>query len=138
MFSKYWWSYSVIKQSQSTNITSLNLQHNFLLDEEQAKAVLAIKLASLAKLEVEKLKQEKINLTKEANRIKIILNNENEFNKQLINGWNEISKKFGDALRKFVYNDYQDEQPPKEIKNIDVFVTSKDKYVVKDRNKNKL
>ena len=129
---------SVSKQSQSTNIASLNLQHNFLLDEEQAKAVLAIKLASLAKLEVEKLKQEKINLTEEANRIKIILNNENEFNQQLINGWNEISKKFGNARRTIVYNDYQDEQPPKEIKNIDVFVTSKDKYVVKDRNKNKL
>ena len=64
-------------------------------------------------------------MTKEANRIKIILNNENEFNQQLINGWNEISTKFGDARRTIVYNDYQDEQPPKEIKNIDVYINQK-------------
>jgi len=129
---------SVIKNSTSSSAASINLQYNFLLDEEQAKAVLAIKLASLAKLEVEKLEQEKINLTQEANRLIIILNNENEFNQQLINGWNEVSKKFGDSRRTIVYDDYKDEEPPKEIKNIDVYITSKDKYVVKDRSKNKL
>lgn len=129
---------SVIKNSTSSSTASINLQHNFLLDEEQAKAVLAIKLASLAKLEVEKLEQEKINLTQEANRLKIILQNEKEFNQQLINGWNEVSKKFGDSRRTIVYDNYQDEQPPKIIKNLDVYITSKDKYVVKDKSKSKI
>ena len=129
---------SVIKNSTSSSAASINLQHNFLLDEEQAKAVLAIKLASLAKLEVEKLEQEKINLTQEANRLKIILQNEKEFNQQLINGWTEVSKKFGDSRRTIVYDNYQDEQPPKIIKNLDVYITSKDKYVVKDKNKSKI
>jgi len=129
---------SVIKNSQSTSAASLNLQHNFLLDEEQAKAVLAIKLASLAKLEVEKLEQEKINLTQEANRLIIILNNENEFNQQLINGWNEVSKKFGDPRRTIVYDNYTDEEPPKEIKNITIYINTKDKYVVKDKGKSKI
>ena len=71
---------STIKNSSSPTVANLNLQRNFLLDEEQAKAVLALKLASLAKLEVKKLEEEKIKLTEEANRIKIILQNEKEFN----------------------------------------------------------
>ena len=129
---------SVIKNSSSTNAASLNLQRNFLLDEEQAKAVLAIKLASLAKLEVEKLEQEKINLTEEATRLKIILNNQKEFNQQLINGWNEVSKKFGDSRRTIVYNNYEDEKPPKLIKNLDIYINLHDKFIVKDRGKQKI
>lgn len=129
---------STIKNSSSTSVASAALQHNFLLDEEQAKAVLAIKLASLAKLEVEKLEQEKINLTQEANRLKIILQNEKEFNQQLINGWEEVSKKFGDQRRTIVYDDYQDEKPPEIIKNIDIYINIKDKFVVKDKGKPKI
>ena len=129
---------SVIKNSSSTSAASLNLQRNFLLDEEQAKAVLAIKLASLAKLEVEKLEQEKINLTEEAIRLKIILNNQKEFNQQLINGWNEVSKKFGDSRRTIVYNNYEDEKPQKLIKNLDIYINLHDKYIVKDRGKQKV
>lgn len=129
---------SVIKKSSSTVDAATNLQHNFLLDEEQAKAVLAIKLASLAKLEVEKLEQEKIKLTQEANRIKIILENEKEFNQQLINGWDEVSKKFGDTRRTIIYDNYQDEKPPKLIKNIDIYINLHDKYIVKDRGKQKI
>lgn len=128
----------VIKTSSSTSAANLALQTQFLLDDEQAKAVLALKLASLAKLEVKKLEEEKIKLTEEANRIKIILQNEKEFNQQLINGWNENSKKFGDSRRTIVYNNYQDEQPPKQIKNIDVYINLHDKYIVKDRGKQKI
>jgi len=129
---------SVIKNSSSTSAASLNLQRNFLLDEEQAKAVLAIKLASLAKLEVKKLEQEKINLTEEATRLKIILNNQKEFNQQLINGWNEVSKKFGDSRRTIVYNNYEDEKPQKLIKNLDIYINLHDKYIVKDKGKQKI
>lgn len=129
---------SVIKNSSSTSAASLNLQRNFLLDEEQAKAVLAIKLASLAKLEVEKLEQEKINLTEEATKLKIILNNQKEFNQQLINGWNEVSKKFGDSRRTIVYDNYEDEKPQKLIKNLDIYINLHDKYIVKDRGKQKI
>lgn len=127
-----------IKEASSTNAANLALQSKFLLDDEQAKAVLALKLASLAKLEVKKLEDEKIKLTEEANRIKIILQNEKEFNQQLINGWNENSKKFGDSRRTIIYNNYQDEQPPKQIKNIDVYINLHDKYIVKDRGKQKI
>ena len=123
----------LIKNSESPNAASLALQRTFLLDEEQAKAVLAIKLASLAKLEVKKLEEEKIKLTEEANRIKIILENEKEFNQQLINGWNEVSKKFGDKRRTKIYDNFiEDEKPQKIIKDITIYININNDYIVKE------
>ena len=123
----------VIKTSPSTSAANLALQQQFLLDDEQAKAVLALKLASLAKLEVKKLEDEKIKLTEEANRIKIILENEKEFNQQLINGWNEVSKKFGDKRRTIVYNNLiEDEKPQKIIKDITIYININGEYIVKE------
>lgn len=125
-----------IKESPSTNAANIALQKNFLLDDEQAKAVLALKLASLAKLEVKKLEEEKIKLTEEANRIKIILQNEKEFNQQLINGWNEISKKFGDARRTIVYNSFNDNnEQEKTIKNVKIYINNKADFIVKEDNR---
>ena len=125
-----------IKESPSTNAANIALQKNFLLDDEQAKAVLALKLASLAKLEVKKLEEEKIKLTEEANRIKIILQNEKEFNQQLINGWNEISKKFGDARRTIVYNSFSDNnEQEKTIKNVKIYINNKADFIVKEDNR---
>ena len=122
-----------IKESPSTSAANLALQQNFLLDDEQAKAVLALKLASLAKLEVKKLEEEKIKLTEEANRIKIILENEKEFNQQLINGWNEVSKKFGDKRRTKIYNNLiEDEKPQKIIKNIAIYININGDYIAKE------
>ena len=123
----------VIKESSSTSAANLALQQQFLLDDEQAKAVLALKLASLAKLEVKKLQDEKIKLTEEANKIKIILENEKEFNQQLINGWNEVSKKFGDKRRTKIYNNLiEDEKPQKIIKDITIYININNDYIVKE------
>ena len=122
-----------IKEAPSSSAANSMLQIKFFLDDEQAKAVLALKLASLAKLEVKKLEEEKIKLTEEANRIKIILENEKEFNQQLINGWNEISKKFGDKRRTKIYNNLiEDEKPQKIIRDITIYININGEYIVKE------
>ena len=69
-----------IKKSASTIEASKKLQINFLLSEQQAKAVLEIKLSRLAHLEVEKLQKEKNELEKEKERLENILNNEELLN----------------------------------------------------------
>ena len=89
----------VIKNSNSTSDAKAALIKNFLLDEDQAKAVLDMKLSRLANLEVQKLIDEKDELLKEVAKIEDILNNEVKFNQELINGWREVSKKFGDERR---------------------------------------
>ena len=79
------------------------------------------------------LEDEKIKLTQEANRIKIILQNEKEFNQQLINGWDEVSKKFGDKRRTKVYSNLvEDEKPEKIIKDITLYVNANEDFTIKE------
>lgn len=115
-----------IKTSTSTENAKENLIKKFLLDDEQAKSVLDMKLARLAKLEVEKLQNEKDNLTIEANKIKDILSNEDLFNQELIKTWREISKKYGDDYRTKIINISNEDKVDKEI----VTVVPKDVVVV--------
>lgn len=107
-----------IKSSSSTITASKALCENFLLDEAQAKAVLDMKLSRLAHLEVEKLKNEKEKLEKEAAAIKEILNNTELFNEQLKNGWREVAKKFGDERRTKILNISNNDEEPTEIRQL--------------------
>lgn len=114
-----------IKKSASTIEASKKLQINFLLSEQQAKAVLEIKLSRLAHLEVEKLQKEKNELEKEKERLENILNNEELLNQELINGWNEVAKKFGDARRTKVLNiEKEDDEEPIEKKQLVIYLTN--------------
>ena len=107
-----------IKSSSSPAAASKALCENFLLDELQAKAVLDMKLSRLAHLEVEKLKNEKEKLEKEAAAIKEILNNTELFNEQLKNGWREVAKKFGDARRTKILNISTNDEEPTEVRQL--------------------
>lgn len=104
-----------IKASPSAAAAKIKLQEQYLLDEEQAKAVLDMKLSRLANLEVQKLKDEKNSLEIEKNKIENILNNENLFNQELINGWKEVIKKFGDERRTKIINIIDDTEEEQEI-----------------------
>lgn len=114
-----------IKSSPSTAVASKSLQEKFLLDEEQAKAVLDMKLSRLANLEVKKLKDEKEKLQIEAARIRNILNNEELFNKELIKGWREVAEKFGDARRTQILNIEGESDEPTEKKQLSLSFTNK-------------
>ena len=107
-----------IKSSSSTITASKALCENFLLDEAQAKAVLDMKLSRLAHLEVEKLKNEKEKLEKEAAAIKEILDNTELFNEQLKNGWREVAKKFGDERRTKILNISTNDEEPTEVRQL--------------------
>ncbi len=89
----------VIKASATTQAANKALQANFNLDEVQAKAVLDIKLSRLAHLEVEKFEREAESLKQLIAQINKILTTETLFNQQLIDGWNKVAEKFGDARR---------------------------------------
>lgn len=106
-----------IKKSDSTATANKNLQSKFLLDSEQAKAVLDMKLARLAHLEVEKLKNEKTDLEAEAARIEEILNNRDLLNNELIKGWREVAAKYGDDRRTKVITVVEDKEE-KEIEYV--------------------
>ena len=114
-----------IKSATNTAAASLSLRQKFLLDEEQAKAVLEMKLSRLANLEVKKLEDEREKLLKEAEQIQAILNDEQLFNNELIKGWREVAQKFGDARRTKVMNVENDEDEVVEKKQLSLSFTNK-------------
>ena len=107
-----------IKSSESTSKARERLMASYNLDEAQTKAILEMKLARLAHLEVEKLISEKSKLEKERDFIYNIINNESEFNAQLIKGWREVANKFGDARRTQVLNISKDDEEPTETQEL--------------------
>lgn len=119
-----------IKTSSSTAAASIALQQKFILDEEQAKAVLDMKLGRLAHLEVQKLEQEREELTNEANKIHTILNSTELFNEQLKNGWREVAKKYGDERRtKIMQLQTNNDDEPIEVKQLQIMVTNRNNVV---------
>lgn len=122
---------TIIKNSTSTAAASTALQEKFLLDEEQAKAVLDMKLSRLARLEVKKLEDERASLQKEADRIHAILADDELFKNEIKNGWRAVADKFGDSRRTQIMDlasDTNDE--PVEIKSLQISVTNQNNVFV--------
>lgn len=108
----------VIKESSSTAEAKINLVKNFLLSEIQAKAILEIKLARLANLEVEKFRAEKESLLSEIIGIKEILEDETLFKKKIEEGLRKAIEVFSDSRRTKILNVETEESEPIEEKKL--------------------
>ena len=116
----------VVKTSGSTAEANARLQKEFLLDADQAKAVLELRLSRLAHLEVTKLYGEKNDLLEKISAIEQILGDEILFNNELIKGWKEVATKFGDARRTKILNiSTESEEEPTEVRNLILSFTNK-------------
>lgn len=115
----------IIKTSSSTTAAGQKLKEKFLLDDVQTKAVLDMRLARLANLEVKKLTDERTDLLNDAENIKNILNNEELFDKELISGWRQVAKKFGDSRRTQVLNIEKEDGDVVEEKQLSLSFTNK-------------
>ena len=115
---------ALIKGAADTRSASLGLQKIFGFSEEQAKAILDIKLARLAKLEINKLEKEKNDLEKERDRIENILHNEELLKKEIEKGLQETAKKFGDGRRTKILNIENQEDEPTEIRSLLINLTN--------------
>lgn len=121
-----------IKNSSSTKEANQNLCKNFLLDEIQAKAILDMKLARLAKLEAKKYEDEKQQLIIEKNKIEEILDSEFLLKKEVEKGLKEVAEKFGDARRTKVLNIEKEDDEPIEIKNLLINITNQNNIFVSE------
>lgn len=115
---------SIIKQSSSTKDASEGLIRHFLLDEIQAKAILDIKLARLARLEVKKIENEKLELENKIEELRRILSDEALFNQFLIKDWDAAIKEFGDERRTMILNLGAKDEEPIETLNISLSLTN--------------
>lgn len=116
----------VIKESTSTIAASIALQKNFNLSEVQAKAILEIKLARLAHLEVEKFIEEKNKLLAEKDKIETILNNQDLLKKEIERDLIIVRDKYGDNRRTKILNLKMDDEneAPIEKKTLIVHLTN--------------
>lgn len=94
----------LIKSSESAADAKQNLMDAYKLDEEQAKAILDIKLQRLAHLEAIKINNELEKNNVEIDRLRYILSSPLEINSLLIAALEEVANKFGDARRTKITN----------------------------------
>ena len=87
---------ALIKKSESAAAAKINLINQYNLSEVQAKAILDMKLAKLAKLEKVEIQEEKNNLVKELDHLNNILANPIP---EMKNIYTEIEKNYGDERR---------------------------------------
>ena len=87
---------TLIKKSESAAAAKASLIEKYGFSEAQAKAILDMKLAKLAKLEKIEIENEKAELATELARLKAIISNPIP---ELIRGFNELKEKYGDERR---------------------------------------
>lgn len=88
-----------VQAAESFQEASSSLQKALQIDEEQAKAILDMKLSRLSKLEIDDIEQK---LNKNMDRlaeVKDILSNKDRLYAVMIERFQEVSKKFGDNRR---------------------------------------
>lgn len=116
----------VIKQSTSTKQAKLNLQENFMLDDIQAQAILNMRLARLAHLEVKKFESERDNLLAQIGEIEKILASEELLKKEIEKGLVNVAKRFGDSRRTKILNLKEEDESatPTEVKSLLLHLTN--------------
>lgn len=88
-----------IKQSESASAAKERLQKDYGFTENQAKAILDMKLAKLAKLEKIELENEKAELEKLINELEYLMTHESALKEELKDRLSAIVKKYGDERR---------------------------------------
>lgn len=114
---------TTIRNSNSPAEASIKLQQQFDFNEEQAKAILAMKLASLTKLDIVKLTNEQEELIQNIQWYQYLLNDSTALDNELIKILREVAEKFGDERRTKILNIIEDEEGINEqIKEQDIGV----------------
>lgn len=121
-----------IRSSADSKSANLALQKLLSIDEIQAKAILDIKLARLAHLEVNKLEKEKGELEAERDKIEEILGSEELLKKEIEKGLIEVAKKFGDERRTKILDISKDDEEPTEIRSLQLSLTNKNNIFVSE------
>ena len=120
-----------IKSAPSAQAARQLLIEKFCLDDTQARHILDMKLSRLAKLEVEKLKNEINSLLADRERIAAILADKNLLKKEIEKGLSAVAKKYGDARRtKVVDVEKESEDEPTEIRQLQISLSNQNSVFI--------
>lgn len=122
----------IVKSSNSTIEASNRLKDFLNIDDVQAKAILDIKLARLAKMEVNKLIDEQIKLEAELRGIVEILEDEIKFKSEIEKGYRKVIDRYGDERRTQILNIESEDDEPVEVKSLVLNLTNKNNIVISE------
>ena len=112
---------ALIRGSNSPAEAKEKLISIYSFNEEQAKAILAMKLSSLTRLDVKQLNDEAEELTRNIQSLTYLLNEPTALDAELIKILQEVAEKFGDSRRTIV-TDLVEEVEQIEEKDISILV----------------
>ena len=114
---------ALIRASANPSEASSRLISTYQFNEEQAKAILAMKLSSLTKLDIVKLNEEREELEEKIAWYNYLLNDTTALDNELIKILEDVATKFGDERRTKILNLVEPEEGEQEtIKEEDVGV----------------
>jgi len=114
---------ALIKKSRTVEDARKGLMKQFKLSQEQAQAILEMRLQRLTGLEREKVKTEHKELKKEIARLQDILADEAKLNAIIVEELQAIKKRFADPRRTEIVPDYEDLEIEDLIAEEEVVVT---------------
>lgn len=126
---------AIIRGSNSPEEASKKLIARFKFNEEQTKAILAMKLSTLTKIDSIKLQNELNEIKKQLECLEEILNSPEKLDAELIKTLREVADKFGDARRTKILDSYEEEEETVNIeeKNITTMVLSNNSLIYTER-----
>ena len=113
---------TTIRASSSPSEAAIQLINKFQFNEEQAKAILAMRLSSLTKLDIVKLNNELEQLIKEIEWCQYLLNNSIALDAELIKILHEVAEHFGDARRTKILNIVENENEVEQVNEEDISI----------------
>ncbi len=114
---------ATIRGSSTTDEASKKLIENFGLDEIQTDAILKMQLRRLAALEHQKILDERDGLLKEAERLKLIISDDEHIFAEIKKETIEIGEKYSDERRTSISHDVSDFDKEDLIENKQVLVS---------------
>ena len=107
---------AIIRSSNNPEEASIRLIARFKFNEEQTKAILAMKLASLTKIDSIKLNDELAETIKKIEELQYLLNEPTALDAKLVDILHDVATKFGDERRTKIQNIVESEE--EEITNV--------------------
>ena len=111
---------ALIRSSSNPSEAAQKLILNYEFNEEQAKAILAMKLSALTKLDIVKLETEQEELARKIEEYRHLLNDSTALDNELIKILQEVSNNFGDERRTKVLNLNDTDDDIESIKEEDI------------------
>lgn len=113
---------AIIRSSKDPSEASMKLIARFNFNEEQVKAILAMRLSSLTKIDAIKLEDERAKLIEEIADLRHLLNDATALDAELIKILQTVADKFGDARRTTIIDIDEEKEEVEEAKEEEILI----------------